>query len=169
MLNYMLVILILLLNFIFQSTILQHFKVLGVVPNTALILVVIYGILKGKYKGAFIGLAAGLVQDIFFGGPIGLNALIYFSIGYTSGLLDDKVFKENLALPFLTIIISTVAYHGMYYLFMLFLSKDASFISMIKDILLIEMVYNSVLAIFLYKKILKHYRAPSIKFTKKIR
>lgn len=169
MLNYVFTILILMLNFIFQSTILQHFKVLGVIPNTSLILVVIFALLKGKYNGAFTGLILGLFQDIFFGGVIGINAFIYFTIGYTAGLLDDKVFKENLVLPFLTILSSTVIYNIMYYLFMLFLSRDVSFIVMLKDILLKEMIYNSIVAIFIYKKILKHYKEPSIKFTKKIR
>lgn len=169
MLNYIFTILILILNFIFQSTILQHFKVLGVVPNTSLIIVVIFALLKGKYSGAFTGLIAGLLQDIFFGGVIGINAFIYFAIGYMAGLLDDKVFKENLVLPFLTILSATAIYNIMYYLFMLFLSIDVSFIVMIKGILLKEMIYNSTVAILMYKKILKHYREPSIKFTKKIR
>lgn len=169
MLNYVLTFLILILNFIFQSTILQHFKVVGIIPNTTLIIVIIYGLLKGKYKGATIGLIAGLIQDIFFGGAIGLNALIYASIGYMTGFLDDKVFKENLILPFLTVLGGTVIYHAMYYLSMVFLFRDVDIIVVIKDILWIEMIYNGILVMFIYKKVLKHYKEPTIKFTKKIR
>lgn len=167
MISYIITFFILLLNFILQSTILQHFKVLGVIPNTALIIVVIFALLRGRYYGGFTGLFAGLLQDIFFSGAIGINAFIYFIVGYASGLLDDKVFKENLVLPPLTIIGATTIYYIMYYLFMLFLSRDVSFITVVKDILLKEMIYNVILVMFLYKKVLKYYKEPTIKFTKK--
>lgn len=167
MLNYIFTALILISNFILQSTVLQHFRVFGVIPNTSLIIVVIFALLGGKYKGACTGLVAGLIQDVFFGGVIGINALIYFLIGYMVGLLDDKVFKENLILPFLTILGSTIVYNLMYYLFMIFLSRDISFTVVIKDILLKEIIYNSIISIFVYRKILKHYKEPYINFIKK--
>lgn len=167
MYNYIFTILILLLNFIFQTTILPHLSVMGVVPNTSLIIIVIIALLRGKYSGAFTGLIAGLLQDMMFSKVIGINALIYFLIGYAVGLLDDKVFKENLVLPFVTILISTFTYHILYYLFMIFLSREASLAIVMKDILIKELIYNSFLSIFVYKKLLKHYREPMIKFTKK--
>ena len=166
MLNYVFTFLILMLNFILQTTVFKHFSIMGVTPNTALILVVIFALLRGKYSGAFTGLAAGLLQDIFFGNIIGINALIYFLVGYVVGLLDEKVFKENLVLPFLTMLGSTFVYHMIYYLFMIFLSRNVSFTTMLKDIVVIEMIYNSVLTILIYRKVLKHYRGPRIRFTK---
>lgn len=166
MLNYVFTVLILILNFILQTTVLKHFSIMGVAPNTALILVVIFALLRGKYSGAFAGLIAGLLQDIFFGKIIGINALIYFLVGYIVGLLDDKVFKENLVLPFLTILGSTFVYHMVYYLFMVFLSTNVSLAIMMKDIVVIEMIYNSVITILIYRRVLKHYKGPKIRFTK---
>ncbi len=167
MLNYVFTTLILIINFIFQTTVLQHFSIMGIVPNTSLIILVIYGLLKGKYNGAFVGLVLGLLQDILFSKVIGVNALIYFLIGYVVGLLDDKVFKENLVLPFLTILASTFVYHVLYYLFMVFLSKDVNIIIIMKDVLIGEMIYNSILSIFIYKRILKHFKEPQIKFRRR--
>ncbi len=169
MFNYGYVILIIVINFIFQTTILPHFSIAGVVPNTALILIVMVALLKGKYKGAFIGLIAGLLQDIFFSKIIGMNALIYFLIGYVVGLLDNRIFKESAILPFLTVVISTFSYHIMYYFFMMFLSRDVSFIIMMKDIVLKETIYNSIISIFVYKIIVKHYKTSKIDFTGEIR
>ena len=166
--NIFIIIGIVVLNFILQSTILQYIGISGVVPNTSLILVNIFGLLGGKNIGAIVGLITGLLQDIFFGGPIGINALTYSVIGYSIGLLDNKVFKENLLLPLSTTFVSTFAYHILYYLFMIFLSIDVSFTLMLKNILLKETIYNSLLSIILYKKILKYYRAPHISFTKKM-
>lgn len=169
MFNYFLAILILIINFIFQTTILPHFSIAGVTPNTALIIVVIVALLKGKYKGAFIGLVAGLLQDVFFSKIIGINALIFFLIGYVVGLLDNKTFKEGLILPFLAVVISTFSYHIMYYFFMMFLSTDVSFLTIIKDIALKEAIYNSIISIFVYRQVLKHYKLPKINFTGRVR
>ncbi len=166
MLNYVFTVIILILNFILQTTVFKHFSIIGVVPNTALIIVVIFALLRGKYKGAFTGLIAGLLQDILFAKIIGINALIYFLLGYVVGVLGDKVFKESLMLAFLTMLGSTLIYHIAYYLFMIFLSRDISFITMIKDIAIKEMIYNSILTILIYKKVLKHYRVPKIRFSK---
>lgn len=169
MINYLFTILILLINFIFQTTILQNFSIMGIVPNTSLIIVVIFALLRGKYDGAFTGLIAGLLQDIFFSQAIGVNALIYFLIGYVVGLLDDKVFKENLVLPFMIILSSTFAYNIMYYLFMIFLSRNVSFTTMMKDIIVIEMIYNSIIGIFIYRRVIRVHKEPKINFTKRIR
>lgn len=169
MLNYVFTILIIIINFIFQTTVLQHFSIMGIIPNTTLIIVVIFALLRGKYEGAFTGLVAGLLQDIFFAKALGINALIYFAIGYLVGLLDDKVFKDNLVLPVLTVLVSTFAYHIMYYLFMMFLSRDVSLTIVMKNILSIELIYNSILTLFIYKRIIKHHRGPSIQFSKRTR
>lgn len=168
MFNYIFVFFILILNFIVQTTVLQHFSIAHVVPNTALIIIITISLLKGKYKGAFIGLIAGLLQDILFSKIIGINALIYFLIGYVTGLLNNKVFKESIALPFLTVAVSTLSYHIMYYLFMLFLSRDVSFLMMMKNIALKEAIYNSIISIFVYKQVMKHYKITQIDFAGRV-
>lgn len=169
MFNYFLVILILIINFIFQTTILPHFSIGGVAPNTTLIIVVIVALLKGKYKGAFIGLGAGLLQDVFFSKIIGINTLIFFLIGYVVGLLDNKTFKESLVLPFLIVVLSTFSYHIMYYLSMKFLSTDVNFLTIIKNIALKEAIYNSIISMLVYRQVLKHYKLPKINFTGRVR
>ncbi|NMB09066.1 MAG: rod shape-determining protein MreD [Tissierellia bacterium] len=165
--KYIIICLGILINFIFQSTLLHMFSIYGVIPNTALILVNTFALLGGKKTGGTVGLFAGLLQDVFFGGVIGINAFIYFIIGYSIGILDEKVFKENLFLPFITVVVSTFVYHIVYYLFMTFLSIEVSFTIMAKNILVKEILYNSILSIFIYKKALKSFNRPHIKFTKK--
>lgn len=169
MFNYFLIILILIINFIFQTTILPNFTIAGVAPNTALILIIIVALLKGKYKGAFIGLAAGLLQDMFFSKIIGINALIFFLIGYIAGMLDNRTFKQGLIVPFITIVISTFSYHIIYYMFMMFLSRDVSFFFMIKNIVFKEAIYNSIIFIFLYNQSIKYSKVTEINFAGRVR
>ena len=169
MFNYFLVILILIINFIFQTTILPNFTIAGVAPNTALILVITVALLKGKYKGAFIGLVAGMLQDMFFSKIIGINALIFFLIGYITGMLDNRTFKQGLILPFITIVISTFSYHIIYYMFMMFLSRDVSFFFMIKDIAFKEAIYNSIIFMFVYNQTVKYSKVTEINFAGRVR
>lgn len=69
---------IIIINLILQSTILPYLDIMGVVPNTALVIVVIIALSKGKYYGGFFGLFIGLMQDIIFNITIGINGFIYF-------------------------------------------------------------------------------------------
>ena len=91
--------LILLINIVFQSSILPYFSLFGYTPNTGLVLVIIIALRKGKYYGGFFGLALGLIQDILFGQVLGINGLILFIIGYIIGLIQDSLDIENIVIP----------------------------------------------------------------------
>jgi len=169
MLRYFIITIVVLLNFLFQSTLFQYFSILGVVPNTSLILIVSFALISGKRTGAIIGICIGLLQDIFFCDVIGVNTLIYFIIGYLVGLTDQKVFKENMFLPFAFTGLSTLFYHIAYFFFMYFLSVSVQFMKLINDVVFIEMIYNSIISIFIYKKILQVYLEPRMSFRKRAR
>lgn len=165
--RYFIIAIIVLVNFIIESTILHHFSVFGVIPNTSLIIVVCFSILSGKKTGSILGLILGFLEDMFFYDVIGVHALIYFILGYLIGLTDKKVFKENLFLPFVFTALSTFAFHLIYYVFMYFLSINIGLVKLIKNIVIIEVIYNSLLSIFFYKQFFKLYRQPRISFGKK--
>lgn len=165
--RYFIIAIIVLVNFIIESTILQHISIFGVVPNTSLIIIVCISILTGKKTGSVLGLLLGFLQDMFFYDVIGVHALIYFLIGYTIGLTDKKVFKENLFLPFVFTALSTITFHMIFYVFMYFQSISIDLIRFIKNIVIIESIFNSILSVFFYKQFLKLYRQPNITFGKK--
>ncbi|WP_352420123.1 rod shape-determining protein MreD [Proteiniborus sp.] len=164
--RYFIIAIVVLLNFLIESTILHQVSIFGVIPNTSLIIIVCLALLGGKKTGSVLGLILGLLEDMLFYDVIGVHALIYFLIGYIIGLTDKKVFKENLFLPFVFTTISTFAFHIIYYVFMYFLSINVDFISLIKNIVIIETILNSLLSIFFYKQFLKLYRQPHISFRK---
>ncbi|WP_097677447.1 rod shape-determining protein MreD [Anaerosalibacter sp. Marseille-P3206] len=158
---------IVVINFILQSTVFQYTRIFGVMPNTALIIVVCIAILKGKHIGGVIGLLAGFIQDIMFSQTIGPNALVLFFIGYLVGMTDQKLYKDSLFIPFIITAISTLAYHGLYYVLMFFLGTNIRFTYFFKRIVLIEILYNSILAIPIYKWFSKIFTVPSIRFGKR--
>lgn len=164
--RYFIITIIVLTNFLIESTVLHHLSVFDVTLNTSLIIIVCLALLAGKKTGSVLGLVIGLLEDIVFYDVIGVHALIYFLIGYLVGLTDKKVFKENLFLPFVFTFVSTIAFHIVYYVFMYFLSINIDFINLIKNVVVIEAIFNSLLSIFFYKQFLKLYRQPYISFRK---
>lgn len=159
---------IILLNFIVQTTLLNTVSISNTIPNTTLIIVVSFALIAGKKTGAIIGLSAGLLQDIVFSEVIGINTMIFFSIGLLVGSLDQKVFKENLFFPFVMTIASTVVLYLVQYFFIYFLGIKVGFLELLKLKLFKELVYSGILSVFIYKAILKNYKEPRVKFTKVI-
>jgi rod shape-determining protein MreD len=90
---------ILLLNMVFQSTLLPFLQIVGTQPDTLIVLVTCFGLLGGSYHGMLVGILGGLLQDILYGGPIGLNALQYMIIGYLIGLLYESIFVDRIIVP----------------------------------------------------------------------
>ncbi|SCL84114.1 rod shape-determining protein MreD [Sporanaerobacter sp. PP17-6a] len=163
-LRWLIILCIVIFNFILQSTVIPHIAVLGVVPNTALIIVVSLAILNGKREGAVVGIIAGFLQDIFFSPVLGVNALIYFLIGYFIGIMETKIYKDSLIAPFIFISLGTVIYHLLYFIIMYFLSMNSYFYDLIRNVIIIEIIYNVILSIPLYKWLLKKFTVSSIKF-----
>lgn len=157
-------IIIIIVNLILQGSVLPFLNFLVFLPNLALVSVVIISMFKGKYYGAFFGLFMGLFQEVLFGDVIGAYALIYFLIGYTVGVLQTSLNNENTVIPVVFSGIGTISYNLMYFLIMYFLSKNISLDVAIKRIFSIEILYNCILSIIVYKILFKLFRTSSLKF-----
>ncbi|NLK43961.1 MAG: rod shape-determining protein MreD [Tissierellia bacterium] len=163
----LILILVVLVNFILQTTIFPYISVFGVEPNIALLVVISMAIFKGRFYGAFLGLILGIIQDILFSPVLGVNAFILFFAGYLIGLIENKIIKDNMFIPISLSILATIYYNFTYYIFMFFLSKDISFLSFTRDVLMIEIIYNCILSIPIYKIFSKIYVVPKIRFGSK--
>lgn len=150
--------LIIIANFILQSTVLQSIKILNVIPNISLILVVAFAINTDKNKSALIGFVIGILQDIIFGKFIGLNALIYMVAAYMISNINKNVFKENLAIPFIFTVITTIFYYAVGFLFIYFLGYKIEFLNLFKRMFVVELIYNSFLSFFVYTYISKIFK-----------
>lgn len=160
---------IIIVNFIIQSTILPYFSIFGVVPNTALIIVVIIALSKGKYYGGFFGLFIGLIQDVIFNITLGINGFIYFFAGYLIGSIEKILARDNVLSPIIFTSLTTIYYNIFYFLFMFFLSRYIPFKYYINHVIPIELVYNGLVSILIYKLFNRVYKVPSLKFGRKSR
>lgn len=157
--NFFFGLLLTILFVVLQSTVLQKIAVYGVVPDLALIIIVLTSNSLGPMKGQFLGFFAGLAQDILSSGPLGFNALIRTIIGFFFGKLKGKFFLDSILLPILFIISATLMKEGLITL-LSFIFLTESEIILFGRSFLIELGLNAVLSPFIFAllKLLKIYR-----------
>ncbi len=79
---------------------LVRLRVAGAAPDPLLALAVGVGVLQGAERGAVVGAAAGLLQDLLSGGgPLGVYGLSKLVVGFGSGLFERSIYLDNPLLP----------------------------------------------------------------------
>jgi len=141
---------IIIINFVLQTTLFPEFALLGVTPDTALVLIVSYGILRGDIEGAIFGLFAGLVHDMMSGMFIGIFALLGFLTGYICGKPFKDFFKDNYFLPFIIVVIISVVYQFVLYITTVMFTGQMDFLLYARAIILPRTIYTASLSIPLY-------------------
>lgn len=137
-------------NYILQATTLGAVAILGVKPDTALIFVVSYGILRGDMEGAVFGFATGLMHDLFGGYVIGLYAMLYMLVGYVSGKPFKDFFHNNYFLPFFVVVIATVCFQFLFYCCAVLFTATTDIFYYSRTIILPKTIYTASIAIPLY-------------------
>jgi len=145
--------LILIINFLISTTWLQYAAVGGILPNTALIIVVCYALLRNDVEGALMGFFAGLLYDIFFGRVMGVSAVLMMFIGFFAGKPFRDFFKENYIAPVILVACASLAYEFMYYVINFLLLGRTDFLRYMGTIILPTTAYNLILSIFIYRVI----------------
>ena len=141
---------LILINYVLQASVLPHVAILGVTPDTALIFIVSYGVLRGDVEGAIFGFSAGLLQDIFSGGPIGMFALMGFLIGYVSGKPFRDFFKDNYFLPFFIVFVAILVQQFVIYISSFMFLGHLNLVLYARTIILPTTIYTVSVSIPLY-------------------
>lgn len=139
------------LNFLMQSTILHYIEIRGVIPNTTIILIVSYALLRGSTEGTIVGFFSGLLQDIFFGTSLGYFTLFNTITGYLFGRGNHNFYRENYLLPMMLCTIAVFLYETMIYLTSFLFRGQLNFLYILSHTLLPEAVYSCIFTIPLYR------------------
>ncbi len=137
--------------FLLQSTVFGWFELAYVVPNLLIIVTVSLAFMRGKMTGMFVGLVCGLLVDMMYGNFIGVYGLIYMYIGYLNGFANKLFYIEEIILPLGLITISDLVYNFLAYVFTYLLHNRLDLPYYFKRIMLPEMIYTLLIAVFLYK------------------
>jgi rod shape-determining protein MreD len=135
------------LLYIVQCALIPMVTLNGIKPDLLLITVLSTGLLVGKEKGVAVGFFAGLLADLASGGVFGSHTLSKMAIGYGAGMLERKVFKENILLPLLAVMVATVIHSVLMTGILVFLGFRVEIISLVMHNLLPLLAYNVIVAV----------------------
>lgn len=90
---------IILAAFAIQTALLPFLGVGPFRPDLLLVLCVLSGLAFGPREGFAVGLGAGLLQDLAAGRFLGLFALVLSGLGYLTGLVGQKVYRDRYLAP----------------------------------------------------------------------
>lgn len=148
-------VLIIIVAYILQTTIIPDFNICGVAPNLLIVIVCGLAFLFGSTIGGAIGLASGLLLDFNQGRAIGLYAFFCMYIGIILGQFNKRFFKDNYLVAIVFTGIATLIYECFVYVFGAF-SYDQIFVfgNFITNILL-SVVVNMIASVIVYPILLK--------------
>ncbi len=149
--NYITTFFLFFVCFILQTTVFHFLKFFGIVPNITLILIIILSFLYKEFYGIVYGVIFGLLQDIFFSQIIGIAAFIYFTLGIIIYEIKKYIYKDSLFSPVIITFLGVTYYHLTYWLFMRLFNMNYNFLYILKSIYLGELVYDLIVAVFIYK------------------
>lgn len=143
--------LIIFINFILQTTLFPILAIRGVFPNTALIIVTSYALLRGSKEGAIVGGFTGLLMDVFFSTMIGFYTVLYLVIGLVFGRSRKTFYRENYLLPVIFCAISTVLYQTVIYIPGFMFRGNGNLLYFIVSILIPDAVYTAIVTVPAYR------------------
>lgn len=143
------------LTVLIQSTLGNSIKIYGVKPNITIAVIVIVALLRNNIEGAIVGFFCGLMQDCVSGTVIGFYALMGLYLGLVIGSINKKLYRENVLIAVFFTFVSTVVYEYLVYFFSTVFRAPLDFIYPMKNIILIEAIYNSAISIFVFIIVIK--------------
>jgi len=144
------------LGVVIQSTWLPALNLPGqIVPDLILIMVITYALLRGSDEGLIFGLCAGFFVDILSGGLIGVQAATKILAGYSVGLLEKTIFKDNLLLPALAVFVGTIFLELLNFIMYLAFKVNTNFFDLMVNVTFPLAFYNALLAPLIYYLFLK--------------
>ncbi|MDW5300199.1 MAG: rod shape-determining protein MreD [Sedimentibacter sp.] len=154
---------IVVVSFVFQTSLFNFFDIFGTVPNISLILVVVFAMMSDGVTGGIVGIITGVLYDAMIYDVFGIYTLIYFIIGSVIGCYNGDMLSEN-NIAYCTITaVSTVAMHLFMYLILFFLKYRVEYAGSIISSIFLEVVINTILVVFVVKFIIFIFNKLNVK------
>lgn len=138
-----------------QSTLLDFFRVFYVKPDLLLICAVMSGLLVKEYRWAIaLSLFSGAIKDILCVNTLGINTLLFPLWTFLVIRLSRKVTLDNTPLRLLTIFLAALLNDISARLIFLFLGNPATTGGAFLRIVFFEPLYTSLAAFFILVKLI---------------
>lgn len=153
--TYILFILIFFIIYFLQFDFFNWFTIAGIKPNIFIIYIAVIGSYSDKIASAVTCITFGMYLDIINGKCVGETAFLFVLVAIISKILNKNISRENRITLLLNIILVTILYEFLNYIFMCIkLASQIEFLSFAK-ILVIELLFNTIITIILYPIIQK--------------
>lgn len=148
-------ILICFIIYFLQSNFFSWFSIGGIRPNLFIIFILFIGLFGSKSMSIVYASSLGIILDLIFNQKVGVYLFSYVLIGVIGIILNKNFSKDSrITIMFMvfgtTTIFETISYLINYLLY----STNIEIINFIK-ILIVEIIYNIIITIILYKPIQK--------------
>lgn len=143
--------LMILLAFLIQSTALNIIPVSFVRPNLLLMIVIIFAFMRGRKSGVVLGFICGFMVDLFSNPVLGFTSLVYLLIGYFCGFGYNIFFDEDIKVPVILVGAGEIVYRAAYYIFQYLRLNRIGPEAYIVYTVLPELVSTVVFTFLLYK------------------
>jgi rod shape-determining protein MreD len=137
---------IIVLNYVLQTTIFRSLAIGGVKPETWIAIVVCYAWLRDDIEGCFLGFFAGLLRDVFFGRFLGFFALLGALTGFLCGKPFKSFFRHNYGIPVAMTAAAVFACGFIFYLTHFLVLARMDFGRYMTRIILPEVLYTTVIS-----------------------
>ncbi|MFV0516469.1 MAG: rod shape-determining protein MreD [Aminipila sp.] len=147
-------VIIFLIAFLLQGTLLNLFSIFGATPNLVLCLVIIFSFLYEDNNGLVLGVVFGLLMDLCFTPYMGMNAFAMLIVSLFVSFLRENINKENLV-PVLTVsVVATFIFNLIYFFLSRCFGSTYSIIYWLK-LQPLFVIYNLVVVFILYLILIK--------------
>lgn len=133
-----------------QANVFPSLTIAGIKPNLFVVYILFIGLFANQVLGITFGVICGLILDLLYGQAVGISAVMLCIIGYLGSYFDKNFSKENKITIILMVAGATLIYElGKYFLSSIILSYTREYFYFFK-ILVVEILYNVLLAIIVY-------------------
>ena len=151
LIRFVIVAAIIIVAFIIQSIWSKNNSSIVATPNLLLIVVCIFGFMRGSNYGCVVGLFCGLLVDLAYGDLVGLYAFIYMICGFISGTMKRLFYSNNVIMPLLLIAVNDFIYNLSVYIFRFLLRNKRDFLYYFGHNIIPEIVITTFIMLITFK------------------
>lgn len=138
-----------------QNSLFEFIRILGVKPDIVLTFIICFSLVRGNPECTIVGIFGGILEDIFFGYAFGVNTVACMITAYLVGLVEGKLYKDNIFIPAIFVFGGTFVKELIVY-FLLYLTRsNINIMFALNNIILREAIYNILFAGIFFKYIAK--------------
>lgn len=144
-------IVIMLLAFLIQTSLIPVLHIFECSPNLLLIITFLYGLFHGETIGILTGLICGILYDMYFDGIFGLYILIYSVIGFANGYLHSSFYKDVISFPILLGVINGFIYNFYIYFTHFFIRLKFDIVYYFFNVMVPQVLFIVIATVIIYK------------------